>query len=882
MTTNSYSPAPVYTVSGIGPYDIPFEYASADELTVSVVVDDVAIALAGADYTVVPQGPTTSGTVFLTPAAAAIHDGKVLSIARDSNVEQTWVGLSSTAAGLEYQLDQMTRAIQETQIATERSLRVLGDEVFPYQPQDGRVPYWDSAIGSFANGLNYSDLLAGIDAANAASEGVDIALNAISGGKWRADVPTLLGDTALTYVAGQSGTVAEGDKIATQSEGFGYAVAASGASDHHVTTAGGVKLYVLPGTDGSYSTTAFGAVGDGVTDDTAAIETAISVAETAEKKLVFPRADYLFSAPLTISGIDVEFNKSILYYDGPTGVFALTLNSNAGASLDQRNGNRFSDLNLIQEDWSEYVTYSGSTTYDPPSLAAFASVTEIVPTFITTTVAVPGARAGGYVRVDFDQLADGCTVCGAVTADDEVTVYFNSYTATAVDMPSGTLTVDVVNNAYHGLCIGGNLGTLENAKVSGFTGISLGAGAGLCQITGVTFPALSETYYWDVDLNISAAAGFGLVCQPRNNENIFSVSFFGLNAYGDPIPRRAPYISMAILSGLNNTLNKVSLEGSCSEATLVLTDAAKNISGTAPIYFETNPSFAESPDPIVEARSQSVGCIVNLRAIGRTAGAIRDDGFANKIQIIPGAALNGGSVLAPRGGANLVFNGDFENGTNGWTLWGTGGVLSNIPDGYLSGRIARVDVTAGTPNLQQDLEDFDLNMAGLDGKVVTAGAWVRTNVANQIFLRLNGQSGVRVPGDEEWHFACVPARLGSGANALSIRADTTMTGYFEVCNVTAVIGDAPLPFGERTRPQGLAAYDPPTLANGQQVSTTVTVAGAVPGDFVLAVAHSRDLQGTELWAYISAPDTVTVVFRNETGASVNVGAGVLNVLVQKV
>lgn len=55
-------------------------------------------------------------------------------------------------------------------------------------------------------------------------------------------VAALLADTAISYTSGKA-KVTAGDIVAAQ--GFRYEVAASGASDQHVTTAGGVKLYVL-------------------------------------------------------------------------------------------------------------------------------------------------------------------------------------------------------------------------------------------------------------------------------------------------------------------------------------------------------------------------------------------------------------------------------------------------------------------------------------------------------------------------------------------------------------------------------------------------------------------------------------------------------------
>ena len=74
------------------------------------------------------------------------------------------------------------------------------------------------------------------------------------------DVAALLADTQFTYAAGVPNTiqVTPGDILRTLAEGFAYEVAASGASDEHVTTAGGVKLYVLAGEDGRFNVLAYG------------------------------------------------------------------------------------------------------------------------------------------------------------------------------------------------------------------------------------------------------------------------------------------------------------------------------------------------------------------------------------------------------------------------------------------------------------------------------------------------------------------------------------------------------------------------------------------------------------------------------------------------
>ena len=79
-----------------------------------------------------------------------------------------------------------------------------------------------------------------------------------TGRLWFDTVADLLADTTLTYTSGQADTVVAGNHVHERSGGFAYVVAASGAADHHVTTSGGVKLYVQPNHDGLYSAVALG------------------------------------------------------------------------------------------------------------------------------------------------------------------------------------------------------------------------------------------------------------------------------------------------------------------------------------------------------------------------------------------------------------------------------------------------------------------------------------------------------------------------------------------------------------------------------------------------------------------------------------------------
>lgn len=75
-------------------------------------------------------------------------------------------------------------------------------------------------------------------------------------------------------------------------------------------------------------------------------------------------------------------------------------------------------------------------------------------------------------------------------------------------------------------------------------------------------------------------------------------------------------------------------------------------------------------------------------------------------------------------------------------------------------------------------------------------------------------------------------------------------------------------------------YDPPNIASLAQTTTTISVPGAALGDTVIA-AFSNDLQAITLSAYVSAADTVTAVMFNGSAGAVNLGAGLLRVFIYK-
>lgn len=73
-------------------------------------------------------------------------------------------------------------------------------------------------------------------------------------------------------------------------------------------------------------------------------------------------------------------------------------------------------------------------------------------------------------------------------------------------------------------------------------------------------------------------------------------------------------------------------------------------------------------------------------------------------------------------------------------------------------------------------------------------------------------------------------------------------------------------------------YDPPSLADGAGVSVSVTVAGAVLGDYAVA-AFTTATAGITITANVTSADTVTVRFQNETGGAIDLSSGSLRVKV---
>ncbi len=127
MTVEAFAPSPVYIVAGVGPYGVTHPYRQG-ALRLAVWQNGIRTELAPADFTVTPADASVAGTVTLSAAAAATHDGGSLFITRETSPEQGWEGTTSRERGLEAQLDWITQGVQDIEQVIGRSLRApLGD-----------------------------------------------------------------------------------------------------------------------------------------------------------------------------------------------------------------------------------------------------------------------------------------------------------------------------------------------------------------------------------------------------------------------------------------------------------------------------------------------------------------------------------------------------------------------------------------------------------------------------------------------------------------------------------------------------------------------------------------------------------------------------------
>lgn len=287
MTKNILDPnTSRFEVDGTGPYALDRPYESVDDFIVYLVDGSTVSELDTDDWSVAPAGPANNGDLTLSSGAATTHDGKQIVIERRTVLEQGWEAQNARESGFEAQLDKTMMGVQENRRSLGGALRLMdGDVAPPFEPLSGaRAVLWNTDTGAFVSGPTADEIPQAQQHAEDARDYANLAeiaaeQAALYEGHWLDDTAGIAADTSLTYTLNQPGTVQVGHYVRTRNEGFAFRVLVAGTSygadGYHIATAGGVLLEALPDLSGSYSIDAFGAAGDGSTDDTSALQTAI-------------------------------------------------------------------------------------------------------------------------------------------------------------------------------------------------------------------------------------------------------------------------------------------------------------------------------------------------------------------------------------------------------------------------------------------------------------------------------------------------------------------------------------------------------------------------------------------------------------------------------
>jgi hypothetical protein len=181
-----------------------------------------------------------------------------------------------------------------------------------------------------------------------------------------------------------------------------------------------------------------------------------------------------------------------------------------------------------------------------------------------------------------------------------------------------------------------------------------------------------------------------------------------------------------------------------------------------------------------------------------------------------------------------------------------------------------------TPVTSTPAESIDISGNTFVSCVTNAPA-LANNLDSDIFT--DGASSCSVYGNSHFSTNATKAR----SHVMVTNVSSLYRGEYAPMYTarTLPVDATPTAFAPGSFIAGSATYDPPSLNDGDGATTTVTATGSALGDSVDTVSFSLDLQGITVTAYVSAANTVSVRFQNESGGTLDLGSGTLRVRVRK-
>lgn len=706
----------------------------------------------------------------------------------------------------------------------------------------------------------------------------------------------------------------------------------------------------------SISVKDFGAVGDGVVDDTVAIQAAITAA--ANKALYFPAGTYKVTQTLVVSGNVHVFGSGI----GSTVIDGSSITS---GFVIQFTGPALSLIGTVS---SANIGTTLVTMSAPPSPALSAN--DVIILWNPTSYSWSGARAY-YKQGEF------CTVQSvAGSSVNVVGALYDTYTGASnvyvMPRQSASLSLlsikspttygvaetgaiefrQIVNGRMSDVAVFGGTNTSVNiAQCYGFSMTGVQVSDNLLDDAGDDY-GITIANCQDVDLtnckvdihgshaltigggpqtgtvvsrairvdNCSLSAALGTAADTHGIAEFCSYTNCMLSRGallgGDHITVRncdirgqaatAELVRMYEMKGCNLTLdgNTMELSDSTASSILIQTNTYTTLGGLVDISGNTilarngstagqiavstlKPSLTNHRVRIANNQFVSTGAAglgtvqVNCGSDGVTAAApwqhIEISGNYSNAITTYFVGRQGSDPLSDLHAVDIVFRDNFVKGSTdrpflaqGFTRLKAHGnsIMSCVNSGlWLNGT---------TPVTSTSAEAIDI-FGNTFVSCVTNAPAATSSYDSDIYV--NGASSCSIYGNSHFSTNATKARSHIMVTTVSslYRGEYAPMYTARVYSVDAT----PTAFASGSFIAGSATYDPPSLNDGDGATTTITVTGAALGDSVDTVSFSLDLQGITVTAYVSAANTVSVRFQNESGGTLDLGSGTLSVRVRK-
>jgi hypothetical protein len=300
-------------------------------------------------------------------------------------------------------------------------------------------------------------------------------------------------------------------------------------------------------------------------------------------------------------------------------------------------------------------------------------------------------------------------------------------------------------------------------------------------------------------------------------------------------------------------------------------------------YEFRNPYFSSLLQSIEFAGGTNDHTVRNPRIFAGTYGIAQAFAFFIPVNT---SGFVGKASTATAAGATLIFKNQSLNADirlNGLVNLGTALTASDVIVAGVDDVANVVAITAGTaaePNSIICEVDAESDTAPVD----SLSRIIRNGFPPAQTLRLRAKTGETITvvtgasdsGTSHGIDLCAPTRTLTGTAELWLVYNLPAARWKEVAYFANGNG------GNGGRLTGSVVYNPSSLNAGDlDTEQTLVITGVALGDTVVGASTSADLKGSRLYAYVSATDTVKFQFSNPTAGAVDVFSGTVRVVVEK-